>query len=456
MSRFFLINIALLAAAPGVRGGETVVLFHVQPMAVPKPALKYQLLPELRELNPGNPVQYYLRCFCEQRQFFFSKEATEERNRYLSMPLAELRSRKVRQYGGTALRQADWAARLETPDWQLVQRVQTEGTDMQASELARLQILAAALQARFRIEVAGQHFDDAVRTAKTMLALARHLGDYPAATANLLGVIVAESAFGTLEEMVQQPACPNLYWALTDLPCPLVEVRKGFQGDCVRAATELREIREDAAMSNEQLQRFISSLSGKLGFAREQAGRAPWNLRAALTAIASDPERVQAGRDRLVEAGFSKELLQKLPTLQVVLLDEKREYETERDGAMKLLGLPLWEIDGLRVSREQKQRGEGIVADLLPQVLASRRAQAQLEQRTGLLRHIEALRLYAAEHGGPLPLHLSELPVPVPSDPFTGKPFDYKLDGGIAILRSSPTNSEEDCSSVRYELTVQK
>lgn len=143
MSRFFLINIALLAAAPGVRGGETVVLFHVQPMAVPKPALKYQLLPELRELNPGNPVQYYLRCFCEQRQFFFSKEATEERNRYLSMPLAELRSRKVRQYGGTALRQADWAARLETPDWQLVQRVQTEGTDMQASELARLQNLGS-------------------------------------------------------------------------------------------------------------------------------------------------------------------------------------------------------------------------------------------------------------------------------------------------------------------------
>jgi len=136
------------------------------------------------------------------------------------------------------------------------------------------------------------------------------------------------------------------------------------------------------------------------------------------------------------------------------LLDEKREYETERDGAMKLLGLPLWEIDGLRPSPEQKQCGEGIVADLLPQVLASRRAQAQLEQRIGLLRHIEALRLYAAEHAGQLPLHLSELPVPVPSDPFTGKPFDYKLDGGKATLRSGPTDG--DCSNMRYQLTIQK
>ena len=101
--------------------------------------------------------------------------------------------------------------------------------------------------------------------------------------------------------------------------------------------------------------------------------------------------------------------------------------------------------------------GQGIFADLLPQVLESRRAQARLEQRIGLLRHIEALRLYAAEHDDRLPMHLSELSVPVPSDPFTGKPFDYKLDGGTAILRSGPTDGEDrDCSNVRYELTIQK
>ena len=51
-------------------------------MAAPKPALKYQLLPEVRELQPGNPVQWYLRCFAEQRNFFFNKEVIEERTRY--------------------------------------------------------------------------------------------------------------------------------------------------------------------------------------------------------------------------------------------------------------------------------------------------------------------------------------------------------------------------------------
>ena len=39
----------------------------------PKPALKYQLLPELKEMSPGNPILDYMRCFAEQQNFFHSK-----------------------------------------------------------------------------------------------------------------------------------------------------------------------------------------------------------------------------------------------------------------------------------------------------------------------------------------------------------------------------------------------
>ena len=48
---------------------ETVIRLHVQPMAAPTPSLRYQLLPEMRETNPGNPVQGYLICFMEQNHF---------------------------------------------------------------------------------------------------------------------------------------------------------------------------------------------------------------------------------------------------------------------------------------------------------------------------------------------------------------------------------------------------
>src|SRR5262249_25085161 len=210
--------VALAALAPGSRAEQPAARLDARPMAAPKPALKYQLLPEVRELHPGNSAQGYLRCFAEQRFFFFSKEQVAERARFLSVPLAELPAGTLRQYGGGALRHADWSARLDTNDWQMVQRLQADGLDLLLPELGPLSVLAEALQVRFRGQVAGRHFDDAVASAKTMFALARHLGEHPTEAANRLGLSVAHRALGTLEEMVQQPGCPNLYWALTDLP----------------------------------------------------------------------------------------------------------------------------------------------------------------------------------------------------------------------------------------------
>src|SRR5205085_1656341 len=117
-------------------------------------------------------------------------------------------------------------------------------------------------QVRFRAEVAGRHFDDALRTAKTMFALGRHLGDHPTEVADLVGLWVAHLGLGTLEEMVQQPGCPNLYWALTDLPCPLVDLRKGVQGDRTLVAADLRSLHDDAPMTETEIEEFVSHLSG--------------------------------------------------------------------------------------------------------------------------------------------------------------------------------------------------
>jgi hypothetical protein len=482
MTRIF-IAVAALAVLPLIsRAGETVVRLNVRPMAAPKPALKYLLLPEVRELKPGNPVQYYLRCFAEQRNFFFSKQGVAQRARYQSMPLAELAKEKLRDYGGGALRQVDWAARLNAVDWEMEQRVQTEGMDLALPELGPLRVLTEALHVRFRIDVAAGRFDDAIRDAKTMFALARHLGEHPVEAANLTGLSLAERAVDTLEEMVQQKDCPNLYWPLTDLPRPLVDLRKGLQGSCTLVATELRPIRDDAVMTEEEMEKVVSRLSGVMSFAREQAGQAPRGLRVGLTARVKDAERVRAVRDRLfasrravlvsrtdgqetaraifdhlLSMSYEKDLIQKFPPLQVILLDEKQEYENQCDEAMKLLSLAPWQIDAL--SGEKRERGgDGLFADLLPHVLLDRRTQGRLEQRIALLRHVEALRLYATGHDGKLPQKLSDIGVPLPVDPFTGKPFVYKLEGTIAHLRGSPPRGEENNSTynIRYEVALGK
>ena len=123
MTRVLLAAVVLAAFPPNSRAEEAAVRLTVRPMPAPKPALKYQLLPELGELNPGNAAQDYLKCFMEQRNFFFSKEAVAERARYLTMPLAELPADKLkrvrrRRRSGRPTGRPGWIPL----DWQYPQR----------------------------------------------------------------------------------------------------------------------------------------------------------------------------------------------------------------------------------------------------------------------------------------------------------------------------------------------
>ena len=81
---------------------ETLIRLSVPPAPAPKPALRYQLLPELREMNPGNPIQNYFKCFMNQHKFFFDKEAFQRRDKLLAMPLKELPAQELAEYGGVS------------------------------------------------------------------------------------------------------------------------------------------------------------------------------------------------------------------------------------------------------------------------------------------------------------------------------------------------------------------
>src|SRR5262249_27366707 len=155
-------------------------------------------------------------------------------------------------------------------------------------------VVAAGLEVRFRAEVAGQRFDDAIRTAKTMFALSRHLGEHPSEVDNLVGLWTAHLGLNTVAEMVQQPGCPNLYWALTDLTCPLVDLRKGVQGERTLVTAALRALRDDAPMTETEMDKFVSRFCGVASFAREQAGQPPRSPRPALQARVKDAGRVSA------------------------------------------------------------------------------------------------------------------------------------------------------------------
>lgn len=167
---------------PAAPPPETLIRLNVQAMAAPKPALRIQLLPELREQKPGNPIPAYLKCLLDQ------DNTTPESN-----------------LGPAALSRRGRAARLEKPDWQVLTQLQKEGFNLLLPDLQKMRELAAGLQARFREEVAQQRFDDAIVTAKTMFALARHTGEHPTIIGDLVGIAIASIAIAPLQEMLEQP-----------------------------------------------------------------------------------------------------------------------------------------------------------------------------------------------------------------------------------------------------------
>ena len=449
------------AQAPAAK--ETLVKFTIEPMPAPVPALKYQLLPELKEMNPGNPIQGYLKATGEARQFLSGKKSLEDREKWLTAPLKELPVNELRNYGGSVLRQVDFAARLETPDWQVLLQARKEGIGMLLPDIQVMREFGSALNVRFRGEVAERRFDQAIITAKTTLGLSRHMNEHPMLIGDLVGVFIAQVALDGLEEMIQQPGCPNLFWALSILPDPFIDFRRGLQGDRLLIEVEFAELDAVSPMSDAQLQKVISRLTETLKFMATfgETKKPVSPLPDWLNAREADADYLRDARERLIATGHAKDKVKEFPAQQVILLDEKHKLDTRQDEATKWFTLPFWQGEaGMLAATKAEPIGATPFRDFksFGPHHRLRKNQARLDQHIAMLRHIESLRLYAAENGGKLPQSLDQVKVPLPPDPVTGKQFHYKLDGLTATLRGTPPQGEEsnELWNVRFELTVKK
>jgi hypothetical protein len=448
---------------------ETVIRLTVSAVGEHKPALYHQLLPELKEMNPGNPVLGYLKCFMEQDGFFGRKDVVDQREKYLEMPLKDLPVAELRGYGGIALTRADEAARLTDVDWQTLLPLRRDGISLLVPEVQKLRSLANALQVRMRGEVADRRFDDALVTAKTLLALSRHVGEHPTLIGGLVGLAVAAHTFETLGEFIGQPGAPNLYWALTDLPNPLIGWRTAMQGERMWLGSAFKDIPGRIPLTEEQRKKLLKVAqdlsNASRGFKEKQIDVEAW-----LVERGKKPAHLEAARKRLIESGFPPgPNLDRLPAWQVILVDEVVSFEIRRDNDMKRMNLPYWQYEALAPDATKKGtppfdpfRGrpddDSLFGGLVKAFHNVRRAHTRLEQRVALLRCVEGLRLYAAAHAGALPEKLADVPVPLPVDPMNGKAFAYTLKDGTATLRgTAPAGMEKQAVyNIRYEIKIAK
>ena len=447
---------------------ETVVRLQIQPTPAPKLALRYQLLPELREMNPGNPVQEFMKCLLDQKDLF-TKESKEKRENWEKMELKALPIKELRDYAKKAAIQADFAARLDTPDWQLLVIFKNPDADLSGpfNVLPMLEF-ARVLRSRLRGQVAACQFESALVTLKTMFALARVMGEHPTLLGNLVSNAVGILTIKPLEEMLQQPGCPNLYWALTYLPHPLIDLRKCWQGEKILMMQGFEKLDDKASMSESQIQKIVgqyqTELNKSFGPALTTKGIKIPSYSESIAEKVKDKKYIQLARNRLIEYGLAENVVQHFPESQVILLDKKIEIEISLDESMKVLALPYWQGKLAEVGIKEV-KGDLPSLELFGQGATTHRlfnrsqdAQVGLEQRLAHLRCIEAVRMYAAENDGKLPARLEDIKLPLPVDPVTGQPFQYRLDAGIAHLRGTliPGLEKNPHYDVRYEITIRK
>jgi len=208
-------------------------------------------------------------------------------------------------------------------------------------------------------------------------------------------------------------------------------------------------------MTQQELDKVIARLNGIL----REMNLVRNNARAELKSRLESEKHLAAARQRLIDLGLAEERVKAFLPLQVVLLDEKTKLEVRLHDELKLMTLRYWEFE----AHFQKSPVSGDLSDELLHVFTGgldkvRKSQARLEQRIALLRHVEAIRIYAAEHDGKLPASLNDSAVPLPVDPFTGQPFRYSVDGNLAEVRGCPPRAEANNAAynARYVINIRK
>jgi hypothetical protein len=455
------------ASAQLPRAGEPVAL-TLSTAAPPVPSLKYRLLPDQRDLVPGNAAPIYYRSltmFVENRALLQEFQSDEWEHWFLT-PLKDLPRKEVADKVGMArylLHEVEVAAHYRQCDWEPEGR--SEGTTFLPPDVSGLRRVAILFGVKARLEMAEGHLPEALQALQTGYTLAHHLGSGPSLGHVLVGEVVAGLMNYQLEELLQQPGAPNLYWALTVLPRPFFDPQPAVQEEAARLEQTWPVLRRlaNGPMSAAQLRAARQEIRKSL----DANHVTPPDADREIDALA------RAARKALVGRGLPAEQVEAMPAFQAVALEAVRDWRQSWDEYVKWFRVPDFERaagyrEAARHYREALGRLDtlffgGLVQFLeigspatLEKVHAGR---DRLDRQFAALRAVEALRLYAAAHDGKLPASLADVTtVPVPADPVTGKPFAYEARGEHATLSAPllPGEKPTPAQMLTYDLTLRR
>jgi hypothetical protein len=439
---------AIKFAAPAYsQDPPTRVTLH--PMAAPTPALKYRLLPEVADQIPGNAAVYYGKIKAEENAFFGNKELWDKiggRNDidYQEMPLAQLKREEIKpKPPAWPIYFLEQGAKCSYCDWQLpIGQAPFYKILLPEAQESRQYMRMLATKARWEIAM-GWH-EDAIKTFRLNYALSRNVAQGETLVNCLIGIAGCGIMFPQVVEYVQQPKAPNLYWALTALPNPMIDMRRAVEVESRALELSFPELRDAANTTRspdewrDLFRRFANQI---LAWNHAGNGAPAMKTSEQLDKLCNDFAPI--AKKTLIAEGVSAEKLNAMPVHQIALLYTLRTYHILFDDAAKNFPLPYPQAaKSTKAALERYKHPQENMREIIPisentfkALDACRGAVARNERNFAVLRIFEALRIYGAAHANKLPAQLSDITeVPIPNDPITDKPFNYYQMGDKARL----------------------
>jgi hypothetical protein len=442
----------------------------VDPAAAPVPALQYRLLPSSADLNPGDAAPVYLRARYQTPDALWA-EINPNYLKWRDLPLDQFPAAEARkfvdQFAGQ-LEQIEFAAHRQTCTWNYtVPEQRRDVIALAQDDIQGMRRWLWVLRIKARVEIAEKDFDRAIRTIETGLAFSRHIAEGPSLIHGLMGLGGVRLMLGECEELIAQPGAPNLYWALTALPRPLVDFRRKVEFERKLFENMIPELVEAESGTPRTPAEWSALLS------RLHAGMVRWIRRysdgsvSTLNSFATwdvarlKAESLPAARAYLkTRPDVDDKRIPEMSDDQVVALYVSGRHRELWDEFFVAGYLPLRDaIPQLAAAAERMQAEKSVPLALFvtmtPALQAVMTSSLNTERLVSALQTIEALRLHAAAHGGKLPESLGEITeVPIPRDPATDEPFIYRAADDAAILHG--LRADLPPPWISYRITIRR
>ncbi len=427
------------------------------PAAEPVPAMAYRLLPRHLDQKTGNAALFYYSAaaLCPDGE---PEDLSEKIGEWRGLPVDQLPRKEVEKalssysssfhYIALASQRTDcrWEMPLE------------DGFSLQLPHLSTFRRITFAMQLQIRLKIADGQTDQAVELLQQGLYMGRSIARGPTIIQGLVGASISRLMLEEVEGLMQMPDSPNLYWALTILPTPMIDMRSSLEYEREVLFMELPALLnlENDVLTPAQTSATISDFTKKAG----GMGDLPFE---GVLPLGWVMMHYADAKQFLARRGFSQQRIEEMPAAQAVLIYQKQEYQELLDNLYKWLALPYHQAQPHLEKGWQQfnkhQRAKGVKMNVfsifMPALGRISFLLVRLDRKIALLRTMEAIRMFAADHSGRLPRSLAEITsVPIPVDPVTGQDFLYKrINARKARLEVTVSPAEIKKRPV-YELTI--